>query len=701
MGIKIEKITVKNLGPIDSFSKDFGLFNLIYSRNECGKTFLTEFIIRSLFKDTKRWQFRENGSGKVTISGLDNVSLVEFSPGSGKKLEDYWENDETGLPLSMVKLLVSKGGESSIENSEEGIGKSLIKEIFSGISLLDKIDRDGNISRTVKGAQLEDGNINIGNAGEGKAYRQLQGEISRIDRLFSEIESKYTKGVLESYKTEEKLLKDHQAKLHKAKCYEAYLISENIKDLNKKLQENDEDELNELVKDISLYEIKKNEYNSKVSQLGQLHEKCRHYEWLLKVLAVYEKFSSISAKRPKTILAVLSGALIVATVLFSIFNISAGAIISVLAAVGLIAFYIIKLLSSSKNAGQNDELDKIKKEFKSKTGNELSDMVALNLELDRQKESYDMVKLLTKQVEELKIANEALCFSIMQKFLSFMGKQIPEPQWHTALNDKKMENRDLRADIESMREKMNDLAVREVEYLSEDPQVKFSYDEFEKARTALEDIQIRITEKEREIESLKYSICTETDDDSSIEWDRLLENLREKRFEKQNDLNISEAQIVAGILVHAEIDKLREEEDNKITQGLQSEIVLKPLMEVTKNYKKLFLDGDSLMVSDEYRDFCIKDLSTGAREQIMLALRIGFSSKILKQDTLFLILDDAFQHSDWKRRKILIDKLADIAKTGWQIIYLTMDDHIKELFDEAGKEFKSGQYKCFDLALGN
>jgi len=82
-------------------------------------------------------------------------------------------------------------------------------------------------------------------------------------------------------------------------------------------------------------------------------------------------------------------------------------------------------------------------------------------------------------------------------------------------------------------------------------------------------------------------------------------------------------------------------------------------------------------------------------------LRIGFSSKILKQDTLFLVLDDAFQHSDWERRKILIDKLANIAKTGWQIIYLTMDDHIKELFDEAGKEFKSGQYKCFDLALGN
>ena len=52
----------------------------------------------------------------------------------------------------------------------------------------------------------------------------------------------------------------------------------------------------------------------------------------------------------------------------------------------------------------------------------------------------------------------------------------------------------------------------------------------------------------------------------------------------------------------------------------------------------------------------------------MLALRIGFTSRLLNQDRLFLILDDAFQHSDWDRRKILVDKLAGIAENGWQII---------------------------------
>jgi uncharacterized protein YhaN len=82
----------------------------------------------------------------------------------------------------------------------------------------------------------------------------------------------------------------------------------------------------------------------------------------------------------------------------------------------------------------------------------------------------------------------------------------------------------------------------------------------------------------------------------------------------------------------------------------------------------------------------------------MLALRIGFASKVLKQDTLFLILDDAFQHSDWDKRKILVNKLADIAAGGWQIIYFSMDNHIRELFDSAGSKFKKGEYKFIELA---
>ena len=154
---------------------------------------------------------------------------------------------------------------------------------------------------------------------------------------------------------------------------------------------------------------------------------------------------------------------------------------------------------------------------------------------------------------------------------------------------------------------------------------------------------------------------------------------------------------MAGFSVHKIISELRLEEDAKIREGLKSQVVLDPLKDITKRYSSLVLDDGRLIVSDRYDDFDIKDLSTGAKEQVMLALRIGFTSKLLGKDALFLILDDAFQHSDWQKRKILIDKLADISKKGWQIIYLTMDDHIKELFDKTGKSLKDAKYKSFTL----
>ena len=710
MGIKIESITIKNLGPIQDFSEDFGLFNIIFSKNECGKTFLTEFIIRSLFKNIKRWNFREKGVGKVVISGLAGSGSLDFSPDTEKKLEDYWEMDEKGMPLSMASLLVSKGGEASIENTEEGISKGLVREIFSGISLLDRIDSDANISKTVKAAEVDRNdidNIIISRTGAGRDYRQLREELNRYDNLFEEIESKYSVGIIESFRAEKYRLEDILQNLNRAKRHEAYTISETINNLNKKLQQNDDDLLNEISGDISIYESKEEEYRSKAEQAEKLRKECSNFDWLKKASLAYERFAPVSVKRPHIAIAVLAGMFLITAILFSILGfipgtvpevvIAAGIIVSVIASAGLGAFYIIKLLNSIKIAGLGNELDKIKKEFKKRTGKELTDIATLSAETDRQKESYDRSVLLSEQLEGIKTDLQNLGFSIQQKFYELAGDKIPRSVWLSTLKDKKTENHKTREKMDSLRRQQSELGVREIDYLQEDPGVTFSYDEFEKAQADMDNIQGQIDEKEAELVNLKYRIYTETEDDPSIEWDSLLENLREKRIEKQKEFDECEAGIIAGVLVHEEISRLREEEDNKILEGLQSDAVLKPLLDLTDNYRNLTLDGEKLLISDEYRDFCFADLSTGIKEQIMLAMRIGFTNRILKQETLFLILDDAFQHSDWDRREILVKKLAKIAKSGWQIIYLSMDDHIKKLFDREGAGFDKEDFRSIVL----
>lgn len=710
MGITINKISVKDLGPIKNFSASFGIFNLIYSKNERGKTFLTEFIIRCLFKNINRWSYlRQGGKGKVTITGPERQP-IDFTPLSKKKLEDYWESGDKGLPLSMAKLLVVKGGEAGIEDGG-GISKFLIKEVLSGINILDKIDSDSNISRTVKKAEISNNRIIISSVGEGKKYTDARDELNSIEKQFEDVESEYTQGILKTFRLEEKALQERLERLNRAKRHLAYLISERIKKLNEKLNYVPDDELARTENEISIFRSKQ----ELCSQLEKDHkttsEESKDYRWLESALFQYKDLISKSVKKPGKFLLFLCGiftvaGIVTAILLSSFYQRISASIIPLY--IGVICFcfliilissfaYVKKLNNFSRQAGQNAELNKIREEFKKKTGKDLTDISLLESTLGKQRESNSRSVVLESQITSLKRELKEQYFSIKRKIESFYSGTADEKYWEELIKKLKQNNKNIKNQIDGEKEQLYKLGLSVEDYLPEDAGIKYSRQEYEKIQSDIESIRKEIETRENMIQSLKYRICEKTGDDPSISWEELIENLRGKRQEVQNNLKEISAGIIAGLIVHKIISGLREEEDIKIKEGLRSEIVINPLKDITKRYTGFSLDGDNLVVSDPYDNFDIKDLSTGAREQIMLALRIGFTQKLLKEDSLFLILDDAFQHSDWEKREILINKLADIAKKDWQIIYLTMDNHIKELFERAGKEFETGKYKNFEL----
>ncbi|OGO42120.1 MAG: hypothetical protein A2W36_05145 [Chloroflexi bacterium RBG_16_58_14] len=102
------------------------------------------------------------------------------------------------------------------------------------------------------------------------------------------------------------------------------------------------------------------------------------------------------------------------------------------------------------------------------------------------------------------------------------------------------------------------------------------------------------------------------------------------------------------------------------------------LRRFTGIYDSFDLEGEEVILRgvDEPRRFSV--LSTGTYEQALLALRMGFARMIAGDQPLFLILDDAFQHSDWKRRPWLVETLGKVATSGWQVFYFSMDDHIRD-----------------------
>jgi uncharacterized protein YhaN len=100
-----------------------------------------------------------------------------------------------------------------------------------------------------------------------------------------------------------------------------------------------------------------------------------------------------------------------------------------------------------------------------------------------------------------------------------------------------------------------------------------------------------------------------------------------------------------------------------------------------------------MKVLGETVDYNLADLSTGAREQVLLALRMGFASRLAGGQPLFMLLDDAFQHSDWQRRERLVEQVLRMVRAGWQVTYLTMDDHLRDLFDAAARQALDGDYR--------
>ena len=188
-----------------------------------------------------------------------------------------------------------------------------------------------------------------------------------------------------------------------------------------------------------------------------------------------------------------------------------------------------------------------------------------------------------------------------------------------------------------------------------------------------------------DISQLKVRVAQETQEKTE-HWAELITALQEKR----KSTIYRYKQITAKILAHIQVTKIirhyKQEEDTRIATGLEREELTNPLHAVTGHYNKIRHEEDSGLVlnTDEDNEYPLSDLSTGTQEQIFIAMRMGFSSIAMKGQSAFLILDDAFQHSDWPRRENLITQILGLRKNNWQIFYFSMDDHIRDLFLEIG-----------------
>lgn len=258
----------------------------------------------------------------------------------------------------------------------------------------------------------------------------------------------------------------------------------------------------------------------------------------------------------------------------------------------------------------------------------------------------------------------------------------------------------------------------------------------------IDDLKIKLNEKKKIEQSINekfgkiYGILSEKDD---RKWEQMITKMKTKKPAQEPDISSEkeigdELQKVTSALnaleqkievfnrtlqtsfnimdhrdafitfnkIHKELEAYDIEKKaavtaRKILQEMSSELdeyiqnILKGSDSLTEYFKDI--TGKYVEVRIQHKNFAvvnkdgevlhINELSSGTQDQLLLCFRIAALKK-LYPGGCFLLLDDAFIFADWQRRNKLVGLLKKFTEDGNQVIYLTSDDHTRDLLRRYG-----------------
>lgn len=691
MTIRINRIKINRAGPLEKdFQLEPGDINLIYGQNETGKSYVVESLISLLFRTGKKspieWNLRNwDSAGNVVVSGLSDKPVI-FS-NTSKKLDDYWEGGN-GLPQNFSRLLVVKEGETLLARDEDGVGRDILKNYLSGEGLLDRIGT--RISTTLQKTNITNGQIIGPNMGEIKKRDQLLTDMKELDKLLREAEDGYASGEVSKMRQKQRTIKDELDTLGKARRYYAARLHKQRKSLYQELEAlPKEEEISRIASDISVFESKQTETSNKVDTLSGIEDAAGNYCWTEKALGIYkELMSGPTGAGPMQIYMVFAVIFLVGAIVTGLLHFSIPLAICVAGSLASFILYYVGTRRALATAGNNRELEKLKLEFKNRYGSELTDRAALEARLEKfQKDNFRFSSLTRELEEELRPYLKSQESNIRVTLKTLTGYEHSPEQWRPAITELRSKIKRLGDEIGLLDVAMASLAVQEKDYLDQDPGTDWHNDRYANLEIEANETENTLQQELQKLEQLRTRIIQETHS-VSTEWEDLITALRDKREHIIIDYRLVTAEVLAKLQVNAVIQEFRREEDSRIAVGLGSEELTRPLHTVTGRYKSIRheVGRGIILTSDADEEYPLAAVSTGTKEQVFLAMRIGFSSIIMRKQTAFLILDDAFQHSDWRRRITLMGQILSLAENGWQVFYFTMDDHIKNLFLKLGAD---------------
>lgn len=682
--MKIKNIKINSFGKINDREYDFSdKINLIYGKNEAGKSTLLKFIQNIFYgtsKNKKGKCFSDYDLYKPWGDG-DFSGKIKYKLDSGKQFEVYREfgkknpkiyNENLEDISKQFNIDKNTGSEFFFEQTkvDEFMFLSSIVSMQQEVKL-NKQDQNIYIQKIANLAGTGDDNISYKKAIDKLNKKQLdeigtdrsQGKpinlsINKINKYEDEIKE------LEDYKQKQYIIEDEINQLNneigKEKLKEKYLKElkekkefEKIEiekiNLNKKILEKNEEIIKEKKQELNILlnqKEKNNKYNKdaenklnskyeinsenklnnkyKINDINELNNKCKIND-INRLNNKYEINNINKYKINSKIYFILVFIFIILSIIS--FIITKNINLSLILLIPIIAIFSCYFIKRNKIKKQNKKI----KEKINKINYELNDEINC---LENE------IKLLEKNNEEPRKEIEKI-------------------------------NQKINTEINIEKQKIKNKYIYKID--NDELNILFNCIDFNEV---IENIQNLIRQKELNLNTLelnKKNIINNLENLVSIQELLEIEKQNYEELKEKND-KINTVRILLG----EAYEKMKNSVTPKFTSNLSDNI-----MQISNGkYKKVTVnDEEGIIVELPNGEYVSAEkLSGGTIEQLYLSLRLSMAKEI-SNENMPIILDEAFAYYDDERLENTLKFLTDNFKEN-QIILFTCTNREKEIFDK-------------------
>ena len=642
--MKIEKLNIHSYGKIkDKEIKFRNHINIIFGKNESGKSTIMHYIVNSLYGISKNKRSKELSDYDKYLpwSGQDFSGKISYILDNGKYFEVYRDfykknpkiyNEQKEEITNNFSIDKSTGSQFFYEQTK------VDEELF--LSTVVSNQQEVKLGKTEQGVLIQKIANLVGTGDDNTSFRIAMDRINRrqLDEIGTSRSREKPINIIQKKLTD---LQEEKNVLEKYKNSQ-YEIEEKI--LNKKEEISDLESEMQMYKDIkNVLENLKSE-QEKINLQKQLKSsnsaKISEYDFNIDKIQeenknlILEFFENKKVKKEKNDFTFFVSIFVLILINILQFVFLKNAIVKISICCILLVITLVSIFAYFRRKKQNEEAIKKYNEKQKKA------------EIIKEK-----INLIEDEIKKLERENNNI-----EKNIKSIEEKIEEEK----------------------RKKLDFIYIKYHKNINED---------FLNIKT-LEQIQFKIQLLQEKISNTKVDLHRFELDKSNIEpqLDKLANieeeiELQKEKKQQLEKLNMS-FELAKTILTKC-YENMKETVTPKFTQNLSQNIA-----DITNNkYKNVnFNEQSGLVVETEKGDYVsASHLSVGTIEQLYLSLRLSMI-KDLSSETLPIILDEAFAYFDDERLTNFLETISKKYKKN-QILIFTCTDREQQILMELGGDY--------------